>query len=135
MWTLLAEGMVVLHLAYLLYLSVGGLLALRSARWLVPHVAVVAWAIIVVVMQLRCPLTTVEKELWARAGETPYTGSFLDHYIFGTYLPDGSQALVYALQLTLVAVVYVLVARRRLRDRTRAGAAPVVSPGSARLRG
>lgn len=135
MWALLAEGMVVLHLAYLLYLSVGGLLALRSARWLVPHVTVVAWAIIVVVMRWRCPLTTVEKELWARAGETPYTGSFLDHYIFGTYLPAGSQAPVYGLQLTLVAVVYVLVARRRRRDPARASAAPVVSPGSTRLRG
>ncbi|MDP3891006.1 DUF2784 domain-containing protein [Nocardioides sp.] len=129
MWALLAEGMVVFHLAYLLYLSFGGLLALRSTRWLVPHVAVVVWAIVVVVMQWRCPLTSLEKDWWARAGETPYAGSFLDHYIFGTYLPDGSQALVYALQLTLIAGLYVVVARR-LRHPARADSTSVVVPGT-----
>lgn len=114
MWTLLAGAMVAFHLAYLLYVILGGLLALRSARWVAPHVACVAWGVVVVVMQWKCPLTSIEKGLWVRAGETPYTGSFLDHYIFGTYLPDGSQTLVYSLQLGFVMVVYALIGRQHM---------------------
>jgi hypothetical protein len=37
----------------------------------------------------------------------------LDHYLFGTLLPDGTQAWVYALHLVVIALTYVLVVRRR----------------------
>jgi hypothetical protein len=112
MWGVLAAAVVVLHLAYLCYQMLGGLLALRDPRWLWPHLAAVSWGVVIVAMQWRCPLTMLEKSLGARSGETPYSGSFLDHYVFGTYLPDGSQPLVYGLHLVVILAVYGLLARQ-----------------------
>lgn len=112
MWSALAALVVVLHLAYLAYQMLGGLLVLHDQRWLWPHLVAVGWGVLIVAMQWRCPLTMLEKSLSARSGETPYSGSFLDHYVFGTYLPDGSQPLVYGLHLVVILVVYGLVARQ-----------------------
>lgn len=124
MGSFLAGGVVFLHIAYLAYQMCGGLLAFRDARWLAPHVLAVTWGITIVVMQWRCPLTRLEKSLRAGAGETPYEGSFLNHYVFGTYLPDGSQPLVYGLHVAFIVVVYVLLVRQAMHSRRHAVAAP-----------
>lgn len=115
MGTVLAGGVVVLHLAYLTYQMCGGLLALRDIRWLVPHLVAVTWGVTIVAMGWRCPLTRWEKSLRADAGETPYSGSFLNHYVFGTYLPDGSQPFVYGFHLAFILFVYGLLVRQALR--------------------
>lgn len=115
---MLIGGVVALHAAYLLYQMCGGLLAFRSAKWLIPHLLAVTWGIVIVAMQWKCPLTELEKSL--RAGEgTAYTGSYLDHYVFGTYLPNGTQNLVYGLHLAVILAIYALLARRWLRTRQR----------------
>lgn len=118
---LLAWGVVALHAAYLGYQMCGGLLAFRDARWLAPHLLAVTWGIVIVAMQWSCPLTELEKSLRARHG-TSYDGSYLDHYVFGTYLPDGTQPWVYGLHLAVILAIYALLARRWLRTR---GAQPV----------
>jgi hypothetical protein len=117
MGSFLAGGVVVLHIAYLAYQMCGGMLALRDGRWLPPHVLAVTWGITIVAMGWRCPLTRLEKSLRAGAGETPYDGSFLDHYVFGTYLPDGSQPVVYGLHLAFIVAVYVLLVRQAMQSR------------------
>lgn len=101
-----------LHVGYLLYQAFGGLLALRGRWWLVPHLVAVAWGITVVVMQWRCPLTRLERALSDRAGRPAYRESFLDHYVFGSVLPDGTQALVYGLHLLGIVAIYALLWHR-----------------------
>lgn len=124
MWTGAAVAVAVLHVGYLVFQMLGGLLALRDRRWLVAHLAAVTWGVVIVAMQWRCPLTNLEKSLWARAGEVPYSESFLDHYVFGTYLPDGSQPWVYGSHLVVIVVIYVVVARQLARARRAALARP-----------
>jgi hypothetical protein len=127
MWMVLAVTVAAAHAAYLVFQMCGGLLALRSPRWLVPHVAAVIWGIAIVAVRGRCPATALEKWLLARAGREPYSGSFLDHYVFGTYLPNGSQPWVYGSHLAVILLVYLLVAGRWSRIRhpqSRPAAAP-----------
>lgn len=113
MWIVAAYAMVLLHVAYLLFQAFGALLGLRSRRWLVPHLLAVTWGVGIVVVGGRCPLTLLEKQFIARAGGTPYPESFLDHYLFGALLPDGTQAWVYGLHLVVIVASYALVLTRR----------------------
>ena len=115
-WSVAAVCIAVLHAAYLAYQTFGALLALRDRRWLIPHAAAVTWGVLIVAVQGRCPLTLLEKDLLGRSGRTPYTESFLDRYLFGTVLPDGTQPWVYGLHLAVIAVTYLVVAHRWLRD-------------------
>lgn len=117
MWTVLAGQVVALHIAYLAYQMLGGLLVLRHSRWLWPHLMAVTWGVTIVAMQWRCPLTMLEKSLRARSGGTPYSGSFLDEYVFGTYLPDGSQPLVFGAHIVVIGLIYGLLLRRHLEVR------------------
>jgi hypothetical protein len=117
MWGVLAGAVVALHLTYLAYQMLGGLLALRDVRWLGPHLVAVTWGVVIVAMQWRCPLTMLEKSLTARSGGTPYQGSFLDHYVFGSYLPDGSQSFVYGAHIVVILVVYAALLRHWLHAR------------------
>ncbi|WP_164519480.1 DUF2784 domain-containing protein [Nocardioides ferulae] len=130
----IAWAVVLLHLAFLLFQMLGALLGLVSRAWLVPHLAVVAWGVGIVITQGGCPLTVLEKNLIERAGGTPYAGSFLDHYLFGILFPDGTQALVYGAHLVVIVATYAYVLTR-LRWRSvqasgdGAGAAGVSSRG------
>lgn len=111
-WMLMAWGVVLLHMAFLLFQMLGALLGLVSRAWLVPHLAVVTWGVGIVVVQGSCPLTVLEKDLVERAGGTPYAGSFLDHYLFGILFPEGAQALVYGTHLVVIVAAYAYVLTR-----------------------
>ncbi|UFN45136.1 DUF2784 family protein [Nocardioides okcheonensis] len=74
-----------------------------------------------------CPLTVLEKDLIERAGGTPYSGSFLDHYIFGILLPDGTQAFVYATDLVVIFATYAFVVLRLRRRAVRGAGEGAVS--------
>jgi hypothetical protein len=118
---------VLLHAAYLVFQTLGALLALRHPRWLWVHPLAVIWGVGIVAFQGGCPLTRLEKLLMARSGETPYQGSFLDRYLFGVLVPDGSQALVYGLHLLVILATYAFVLTRlRTRALVPAAAPPRV---------
>lgn len=117
MWIALAWTVVVLHALYLVFQMCGGMLAFRNPRWLYLHGMAVTWGVVIVVMGWRCPLTESEKWLRSQGGQTPYEGSYLDHYLFGRFLPDGSQALVYGLHLLVILAIYVVLLRIWLTSR------------------
>ena len=134
-WTLTAWTVVLLHMAFLIFQMLGALLALVSRGWLAPHLATVAWGIGIVVVQGSCPLTTLEKQLIERGGGTPYPGSFLDHHVFGTLLPDGTQALVYGTHLVVILATYAYVMTRLRQRPVRRRAGPRTSERSAKSSG
>lgn len=111
-WAVAAVVVAFVHAAYLVYQTFGALLGLRDRRWLLPHLAAVTWGVGIIVVQGRCPATLLEKGLIARSGRPAYTGSFLDHYVFGSLLPDGTQSAVYGLHLVVILLTYVFVLRR-----------------------
>ena len=87
-YRLAADGMMIAHLLYIIFVVVGGLLVVR-ARWLLwLHVPAVAWAIYVQFVGRACPLTSWEKGLRDLAGESGYDGGFIDHYLMPVIYPD-----------------------------------------------
>jgi hypothetical protein len=101
------------HLAYLLYVPCGGFLALRWPRSIALHVPAVAWGVAVVVLGLRCPLTSVES--WARRcadmDPLPMSG-FIDRYVTGRFVPPGRVGAAQALAFTAAAISWGVFGRR-----------------------
>ncbi len=111
------------HLAYLVYVPSGGFLALRWPRSIVLHVPVVIWGVGVVVLELPCPLTELERRARARAGMNPLPASgFIDRYVAGVLYPANRTGAAQALAFSAAAVSWVafaLKSQRRNRSQSR----------------
>jgi hypothetical protein len=83
----LADLVVLMHLAFILFVVLGALLALRW-RW-IPWVQVPAalWGAVIEVGGWVCPLTPLENGLRERAGDAGYTGGFVEHYVLPVVYP------------------------------------------------
>jgi hypothetical protein len=88
---LLADVVLLLHAAIVAFV-VGGLVLivvgnLREWRWVnalwfrVAHVAAIAVVVVQAWTGVVCPLTTLEMWLRVEAGQTPYTGTFVQHWV------------------------------------------------------
>ena len=83
----LADLVLVVHLAFILFVVAGGLLAVRW-RWVpLVHVPAALWGVIVEVSGSVCPLTPLENGLRRAAGEAGYAGGFVDHYLVPVIYP------------------------------------------------
>ena len=86
-WGLLADAVVVFHLAFVAFAVLGGLLALRWPWVALPHLAALAWAAYVEFSGRICPLTPLENALRAAAGAGAYEGGFVEHYLLPMLYP------------------------------------------------
>lgn len=115
-WRLLADGVALVHGAFLAYVVLGGLIALRRPRTLPLHVAAAGWGLLVIAASVRCPLTTAEDRLRLRGGEAPLPGGFIDRYVEGVLYPASLTPLVQVLVAALVLGSWaVLLSRSRSR--------------------
>ena len=112
-----AHAVVIVHLAYLLYVLLGGLLALRNIHWLWPHLMTASWGVVGAITKLACPLTLLEKDLLARSGTTPYAGTFIAHHVAGVYYPADWQAGVWYATALFTLVCYTVAVSRHLATR------------------
>ena len=120
-WRLLADGVALGHGAFLAYVVVGGLVALRWPRTLPLHVAAALWGLLVIAASVRCPLTVAEDRLRVLGGEAPLPGGFIDRYVEGVLYPTALTPLVQALVAALVLGSWaVLLSRSRSRSGARA---------------
>jgi len=102
---LLADGVLVFHLAFIVFVMLGGLPVLRWKwiAWL--HVPAVLWGIYIELSGRICPLTPLENSLREATGQSGYSGGFIDHYITALIYPDGlSRGIQMALAATVVLV-------------------------------
>jgi hypothetical protein len=114
---LLADATVVLHLAFVVFVLVGGLLVLRWPRVAWAHIPAATWGAWVEFAGWVCPLTPMENWLRQRGGEAVYTASFVDQYLLPILYPPALsrevQWLLGTFVLALNGVLYFLVIRRR----------------------
>lgn len=97
-----ADGVLLLHLFFILFALFGGALATRW-RWMpLVHIPMAAWAFFVELTGRICPLTYLENYLRMRAGQSGYTESFIEHYLLDVIYPSG---LTREVQFLLAATV------------------------------
>ena len=131
----LADAMVALHLAYLVFIPLGGLLALRWPRLIVPHLIAVMVGVVSITVNFDCPLTTWEQSLRRSGGQRTYSDGFVDHYLTGRIYPHGYEWAVQALFAACVVGCYAVMIGRRSRVAHRiAGAAPSAGRAARRAR-
>ena len=117
----LADLTVLVHLAFVIFVVAGGLLALRwpAIRW--AHLPAAVWGAWIEFTGGICPLTPLENALRQRAGEAPYGGDFVTHYVLPVLYPAGltrpTQLVLGLLVVGVNAAVYAcLWARARRRE-------------------
>lgn len=103
--SLAADAVLLVHLAFVLFVVLGGLFAFRWPRVAWMHVPVAVYGAAIELVGWVCPLTPLENRLRRAAGEAGYEGGFVDHYLTPILYPTG---LTESLQLTLGALVIVL---------------------------
>lgn len=123
-YRILADGVMVAHFAFVLFVVFGGLLALRW-RWMaILHIPALIWGALIEFMGWPCPLTPVENRFRRLGGEAGYEGGFIDHYIGSVLYPgDLGREIQIGLGMALLvfnALVYWRVYVRWSRQRGRA---------------
>jgi len=86
-YTLTADAIVVLHLAFVIFVVAGGLLVFRWRRVALLHLPAVVWAVLLEFRGWLCPLTPLELKLRASGGQAGYGGGFIEHYILPVLYP------------------------------------------------
>lgn len=102
LYRIAADGLVLFHLLFILFVLFGGLLVLKWRPLIWWHLPAAAWGVSVEVFHLPCPLTQWENLMRDAAGQTGYSGGFIEHYVWPVIYPVG---LTPAIQLGLGSVV------------------------------
>ena len=114
-----ADLVLVVHLAFVLFVIFGGMLALRWPRLAWVHVPVALYGAAIEFIGFICPLTPLEVWLRRRGGGAGYEGGFIEHYITAALYPTGlTREIQIALGigvLLLNGIVYAIWWRRRRR--------------------
>ena len=120
MYSALATLTLFVHLLFILFCLMGGLLCLRSIKWAYFHIPAVAWGAFTELKSIVCPLTYLENFLLAKAGEFGYEGDFIGEYLLAVIYPDG---LTWRIQIwlglgliCLNLIVYAWIWRKRRFD-------------------
>lgn len=123
-FSLAAAAVLLLHLAFVLFVVFGALLLARWPRLAWLHLPAAAWGFFIELSGRICPLTTLENLLRMRAGLGGYGESFVEHYLLrliypGSLTREVQLALavgVAAINLVLYGWVFMRPAWRRARS-------------------
>jgi hypothetical protein len=141
MTALLADGVLLLHLAIVVFV-VGGLPAIvlggrRCWRWTraplfrVAHLGAIGVVVLQAWLGRVCPLTTLESWLRARAGSTGYERGFVEHWVQRVLFYDAPGwvfGAVYTLFGAAVLLAWWRYPMRRSTDTAAARSAPLDGP-------
>jgi Protein of Unknown function (DUF2784) len=79
----MADVVLVLHFAFVIFVAVGGLLVLRRRHVMLLHLPAVAWGVLVECANWTCPLNPLEDWFRRLGGEVggAYAKGFIDYYL------------------------------------------------------
>lgn len=117
MYSALADAVLVLHLAFVVFVVLGGLLVLRRPRVAWVHLPAAVWGIAIEFGGWVCPLTPLENRLRELAGESTDRGDFIARHLLPVIYPEGlTREAQLALGLAALVgngAIYAFVVRRR----------------------
>jgi Protein of Unknown function (DUF2784) len=120
----LADLIVLVHVAFVVFAVLGGLLALRWHRFVWIHLPAVIWAAIVELFGWVCPLTPLENWLRRRGGQTGYPSDFIAHYALPMLYPEELTREVqitlgvFVLLINLLIYTWIFSRRRRVQHKS-----------------
>jgi hypothetical protein len=82
-----ADLVVLLHLGFILFVVLGGVLVLRWPRLAWIHLPAAIWGALIEFAGWMCPLTPLENWLREAGGTAGYSGGFIEHYIVPIVYP------------------------------------------------
>ena len=100
-----ADAVLLLHLAFIVFAVLGGLLIVWWRGVLFLHLPALVWGVFVELTGRICPLTSLENTLRIKAGTAGYSESFVEHYLLGVIYPDGLTREIQYVLGALVAVI------------------------------
>lgn len=122
------------HFAFVAFVVLGGLPALRWPRFAWIHVPAALWGIVIEWAGWICPLTPLENRLRRLGGEAGYAGGFVEHYVLPVLYPRGLtrevQLILGALVLLLNVAVYLAVIRRHRQAKKGTPSDPPADPSA-----
>lgn len=104
-YRLFADAVLLLHLAFILFVLLGAAIAARWRWFVVVHLPAAAWGVFVEITGRICPLTYAENFFRLKAGQSGYTESFIEHYLLAVIYPA---ALTREVQFVLAGLVVVI---------------------------
>ena len=104
-YRLLADLVFLAHLAFVLFVVLGGVAVWWKPKLAWLHLPAVAWGALIEFAGWICPLTPWEQSLRRLAGERGYSGGFVEHYLFPLLYPEG---LTRDVQITLGMLVLII---------------------------
>ena len=117
LFALAAKLVLMIHVAFVLFVVFGGLLVFRWPRAAWIHLPAAAWGVGIEAVGGICPLTPLENVLLRAAGREGYSGDFIERLLADLLYPGGltrsDQLLLAGLALGVNLLVYALVWRRR----------------------
>jgi polyferredoxin len=125
-----ADFVVLVHLAFIVFVVLGGALALRW-RW-IPwlHLPTVLWGALLEFCGWMCPLTPLENWLRRASGASEYSGGFVEQYVLPIVYPAAltreAQVALGLLVCLINAAVYLRL--WRLRRGVRSHEHPISRP-------
>ena len=117
-YRLAADAVLLLHAAFIVFVLLGALGALRWRWWPLVHLPAAAWGVWVSASGAICPMTPLENSLRLAAGQAGLQGSFIEYYLLALIYPEGLtrpvQWVLAVLVLGVNVAVYAWVWRRGL---------------------
>jgi len=83
----LADFVLLLHMAFVLFAALGGVLVFKWRRVAWFHVPAALWAALIELVGWVCPLTPLENWLRRQGGEAGYQTGFLERYLLPLIYP------------------------------------------------
>ncbi len=104
-----ADAVLMLHLGFILFVLLGGLLVAWKRGFLLLHLPAMAWGVFVELSGRPCPLTHWENLLRRLAGNAGYEAGFVEHYLLPLIYPAWLSVPVQYLLAAVVVVVNLLI--------------------------
>ena len=89
MYSIVADAIIVVHFAFIIFVVVGGMLVFKWKWFIYIHVPAVIWAALIEFFRWGCPLTPLENYYRNLSGVDGYSGGFIDYYIVPVVYPSG----------------------------------------------
>ncbi|MDH5428607.1 MAG: DUF2784 domain-containing protein [Nitrospirota bacterium] len=102
---IIADCLVLIHLVFICFVVLGGLLVMRWKWVSLFHLPAVAWGALIEFQGWICPLTPLEHHFRHLAGQSGYSGSFIEHYLIPLIYPSG---LTRPIQIVIGAFVIIM---------------------------